>query len=217
MSPDELQTYLHKLMETHGLRVARYNNWLVPNGELPGLRGAWFPPDEEHSVGEFSVQVLLEDKRIVDECFAGPGEPGEGLKYALQGFQTGTLHVLLAALWDSVYEDHVNIEEWSWSGKNWRVYAGDFVVRFEETEPLEHPVNLFDLIEQTLKGIELSDDIHWLRIYYGSGAGTGAIAEALLDNEPWEELKTAISGAEWPSSDHYYSVRNFLVLKPVAA
>ncbi|MEQ8824151.1 MAG: DUF6348 family protein [Filomicrobium sp.] len=215
MTPEKLNTYMHELLEAHGLQVAMYEDWLLPNGEFPCMRATWFPPKEEQRVGEFAVNIMLKDKRIVDERFAGIGASDEGLKYALESFQQGSLHVFLAALWDSVYENQVEIEDWSWSGKNWKVFIGNYLTRHFEGEDLELPDNLFERVENTIKGLDLTDEIHWVRIYCGnSGTGADLTVEALLDNEPWDDLRTTIANAGWPESNHYYSLRLFMMLKP---
>ncbi|WP_240441018.1 DUF6348 family protein, partial [Pseudomonas aeruginosa] len=40
--------------------------------------------------------------------------------------------------------------------------------------------------------------------------------EALFDNQPWEAGMQNLAALDWQDSQGYYSVRNFLMLKPLA-
>ncbi|MCP4933741.1 MAG: hypothetical protein GY927_05925, partial [bacterium] len=157
-----------------------------------------------------------EDNRTIYENFAGPGEGSEGLDDALNAFTKGTLHVLLAALWDCVYEDQVTIEEWFWSGKHWQVFIGDFLVRGFNSEQTDYPANLFEVVEGLIKSTELNDELHWLRTFYCNIGNGNTQTEALLNNETWKAAESVISGADWQASQQFYSVRNYLMLTPKA-
>ncbi len=217
MTPNELNTHLQMLLEAHGLKVTEYKDWLLPGGTFPAIRGTWFPPDEQSRVGALSVEIMLDDKRIIDETFAGPGrDGGERMKKALHTFASGTLHVLLAALWGSGDNHHVTTEKWSWSGKSWTVYLGDLLVGTSTSETVDHPPDLMDIIERQLKGLDLSSELHWLRVFYGNIGNGTTQTEALLDNETWPAAETAIAAANWQTSPQFYSTRHFLILKPEA-
>ena len=217
MIPIEQNTHLQMLLEAHGLKVAKYKDWLLPGGTFPAIRGTWFPPDKHNHVGALSVEIMMDDKRIIDETFAGQGaDVSEGLKDAMHKFSTGTLHVLLAALWGCGDIYPVTTEKWSWSGKHWIVYLGDLLQGTSTSQTVNHPPGLMDIIESQLKGLDLSSEFHWLRVFYGNIGNGSTQIEVLLDNETWPAAEVAIAAANWQTSRQYYSARHFLILKPEA-
>ena len=213
MKPDELSSLLLKLLEAHKLNVTPYKGWLFPEGGLPALRGSWYAPNQESRVGHLEIEIVLEDKRVIYETFAGTGDSSDGLDHALDAFSKGSFHVLLAALWGHVFEDHVSIEEWSASGEMWSAYIGDLLFRDSPAQQIDPP-NMFAIIESQVAQLKLSREVHWLRTFYGNIGNGATQAEALLDNEVWESAEAAIQAANWPASPAYYSARNFLILKP---
>jgi len=46
--------------------------------------------------------------------------------------------------------------------------------------------------------------------------GNQRTVEALFDNQPWEAGMQNLAALDWQDSQGYYSVRNFLMLKPLA-
>jgi len=87
---------LSRLMEAHGVSYNVEREWVVPHGALAAARASWYA---RVGSGVLQVDVLLENKSVINECFAGIGDGAEGICDALQNFMANSLHVLLAAFW----------------------------------------------------------------------------------------------------------------------
>ena len=94
MNPVSLVEEISDLFEAHNVPFHVEDEWVVPFGKLPAIRVTWYPREES---GLFEAEVLLEDKRILLECFAGIGQGKKGITDALQNFCVNSFHVLLAA------------------------------------------------------------------------------------------------------------------------
>ena len=200
---------LSELMKAHGVQFHIENEWIVPYGKLPAIRAIWYP--REHS-GVLEIEVLLEDERIIYECFAGFGAEREGINSAIQNFCVNSLHVLLAAFWELNDSEQVTTEEWEINGKSYIAYIGGFGTRSNRGITPEIPENLFEVIEKTIKNELIDHKISWFRCFFCNLSGEYTF-EALRDNEIWEHGLNALKSLQWKAADGYYSVRNFLVLK----
>ena len=94
MEPITLEKELSELMSAHDIQFHIENEWVVPYGKLPAIRATWYPREES---GLLEIDVLLEDQRFINECFAGVGSGRSGLNDALQNFCVNSFHVLLAS------------------------------------------------------------------------------------------------------------------------
>jgi hypothetical protein len=200
--------FLLKLFQGHGVECAVENGWVVPNWELPALRAHWYPLPSRR----LDVQVLIEDKLVIEECFAGVGE-GDAARYdALASFTINSFHVLLAALWGKNDPDQVTTEEWMVGGKRYTAYLGNFGTRGSEGVTACIPPDLFAAIKAAIRREPLIGDIHWFRLFVGNVAHALTF-EALRDNEVWDEGVRCLRGRTWEPSPGYYSVRLFAVLR----
>jgi len=199
-------------MDAHDVQYQIKNEWVVPFGRLPAVRATWYP--SEHN-GVLEVDVLLEDKRIINECFAGIGSEEEGIKDAIQNFCVNSFHVLLAAFWQLNDAEQVTTEEWKIQNKPYTVYIGNFGTRGSAEASPEIPESLFKTIEKTIKNESIDQQINWFRCFFCDVSGDHTF-EALKNNEVWEAGLNAMKTLSWKKSEGYYSVRNFLVLKAIA-
>jgi hypothetical protein len=153
---DALQTttFLSRLFQDHGLECVIYNDWVFPNAVLPALRAFWYP---DHASGCLTVQVLIGEEVIIEECFAGVGEGESGLHDALANFTVNSFHVLLAALWEKNDPEQVNTERWTVRGKPYIAYIGNFGTRNYDGIPVQVPNSLFDEIEAAIKSEALME------------------------------------------------------------
>jgi len=210
--PMQLVDQLSQLMQGHGVPYDVEREWVVPNGVLPAVRASWYP---RAGSGVLEVDVLLEDRSIINECFAGIGDGGVAIGDALQNFTVNSFHVLLAAFWDRDDPQQVTTEDWTVSGKRFRAYIGNFGTRGSPGVIPVVPSELFQTIQRTIERESLSASCHWVRHFFCDVKGERTF-EALLDNEPWQAGLDALRSIPWAKSSGYYSVRNFLVLRPAA-
>lgn len=204
-----LENELSKLMAAHNVQFHVKNEWVVPFGKLPAIRATWYP---RGSSGLLEIDVLLEDERIINECFAGIGLGREGINDALQNFCVNSFHVLLASLWGLEYPDQVMTESWSLGGKEYTAFIGNFGTRCSNEVDAKIPEGLFEEIEKAIKSEQFKDDLCWFRCFFCDVSGKQTF-EALKNNEVWEPGVSALKSLPWVKTDGYYSVRNFLVLR----
>lgn len=204
----ETTTFIAKLFEQHGLDHVVYNEWVILNGQFPGVRATWFPGETS---GILSVETLVREGLIIEECFAGIGQGESGIKDGLINFTTNSFHVLLAALFGKNDPEQVTTENWNINGKSYTAYIGNFGTRASEGVTAHIPDGLFDAIETTIRREPLTNDIHWFRLFFCNLANQFSF-EALKDNEIWESGLECLEASDWRRDDGYYSVRLFLVL-----
>jgi hypothetical protein len=202
---------LMQLMQSHGIPCEIEREWVVPHGRLPAIRASW---TGREGTGVLEVEVLLDDRSLINECFAGIGEGEAAIVDALRNFTINSFHVLLAAFWGVEDRDQVMVEEWTVSGNRFKACIGNFGRRGSLGVDPVVPHELFPLIQRTIERETLADGIHWVRHFFCDLKGERTF-EALLDNEPWQAGLDAMQSIPWVRSGGYYSVRNFLVLLPI--
>ena len=208
--PVVLVSQLSKLMQSHGIPCDVEREWVVPHGVLPAVRASWYP---SAGSGALEVEVLLEDRSIINECFAGIGDGEVAITDALNNFMINSFHVLLSAFWGRGEDQQVTTEDWTVSGKPFKAHIGNFGTRGSQgVEPVVPP-ELFPTIRRTIECESLSPSCHWVRHFFCDVKGDRTF-EALLDNNQWTAGLDALRTIGWAKSDGYYSVRNFLVLRP---
>jgi hypothetical protein len=212
MEQAKLTDFLEELLVAHGLNPGRHEDWLFPDNKLPGIRAAWFPGEYPGRAGLLEVRVALDDKRVIDKLFAGMGSDEAGFRDAMNGFATGSFHVMLAALWLPGHAHGVTAEDWSVGDRTWRAHIGSVVTRRGKEEEVSFTDAAFDAAEAAVRAEPLEPGLHWYRLFY-CNTGTGeTVVEALLDNEPWPAGAEAFGNADWEKRDSFYSIRNFSIL-----
>lgn len=209
MEPITLEKQLSELMSAHNIQFHVENEWIVPFSKLPAIRATWYPRQES---GLLEVDVLLEDQRIINECFAGIGAGQSGLNDALQNFCVNSFHVLLAAFWELNDPDQVMTELWNIDGKEYTAFIGNFGIRGSVETDAEIPDHLFDVITNTIKIEPSLEGLSWFRCFFCNISGNLTF-ETLKNNELWESGVSALQSLPWAKKNGYYSVRNFLVLR----
>lgn len=209
MEPITLENELSKLMAAHDVPFHLENEWIVPSGKLPAIRATWYPRE---SSGRLNVDVLLEDQRIITECFAGIGSGREGINDALENFCVNSFHVLLASLWGFDDPGQVITECWDLEGGKYTAFVGNFGTRGSKEVNAVIPEGLFEAIEKAIKNEPIEKDLSWFRCFFCDVFGEQTF-EALKNNEVWEAGVSALKSLPWEKTKGYYSVRNFLILQ----
>jgi hypothetical protein len=186
-----------------------HNEWVVPNGELPAIRGTWHP-GETH--GRLDVEVQVGDDMLIEECFAGIGAGDAGLADRFQHFTINSFHVLLSALWSQHDPEQVEIESWSVMGRQFRVFIGNVGTRSSSGAKLSLPVEWMPKLASAVQSEPLDQDLHWFGIYVANINGEFTV-EALKDNEPWPTGLTTLASCGWEPCGSFYSARLFIVLR----
>ena len=201
---------LAELMHAHGVPHEIRKEWVVPNGELPAIRANWYQLD---GYGRLDVDVLLERDVLIHECFAGIGDGNTAIRDAMHNFAINSFHVFLAAFWERNESDQVTTETWTVGGSDFIAYVGNFGTRESAGVDAVIPEGLFPAIKSSVESQALTSSWHWVRHYFCDVKGKQTF-EALMDNEHFEPGVNRMTSMPWVKSEGFYSVRNFLVLRP---
>lgn len=209
MEPVSLAKELSGLFSAHEVPFHVQQGWIVPHGQLPAIRAIWFPREDS---GVLEVETLLNDQRIINECFAGIGEGRNGVLDALQNFCVNTFHVLLAAFWDVNDPDQVTVENWNIKGEWYTAYVGNLGTRGSDGVEPHIPDGLLDSVEKIILDTYQDGGTSWYRVFFCNVSGDQTF-EALKDNDVWEAGLSSLKALPWVKVDGYYSVRNFLIVR----
>jgi hypothetical protein len=210
---EETNQLLKQLFEAHGLSATIQGDWLLfqeecikVNGEIMGERR-----QKQGLIIQLDIRVQVQDKTII-ESFAGMGDSIEkALENGLQNFAANSLHVFIGAFFDPK-DARVIKELWSIGGQKRPVIIGQLGIRGKV--PTENNVHLawFKHFEAKIKETQLTEGLHWVRLYYAQMNERQMACEILLDNEPWKHMQKEMAGIDWPKSQDFYSLRIFLIL-----
>lgn len=209
MSPQEI---LANMLLAHDLPSIEYKDWLLVDEQLPAMRAETFDFKEYENGASIRLDItlLLASKKTISESYLGIGKNKiNAIQNAFQNFVTNSFHVFLSAFWQITNDDQIGIEEWEIKGNKWKVYIGNFGCKGD----FNIPENLFKIIEEQIQEENLEEDLYWLRIYYANVNSREIMIETLKNNEVWPEMENKLKTVAWDSSDKFYSLRNFIILK----
>ena len=209
-----IQNTLIDLFADHGITLEADEDWLLTEGEdFPAIRGIWHV-GKDGGMGRLDIDIVLDEERTIEESFGGVGTGKAGCRDALDAFARNDFHVVLAACWHTVNAEKVAERELMVGLHRFTVYVGDFTLRGDEGTPMDVPEDALSALDAAITTAPLSEDVHWIRVFYGNVGDGRTQVEVLLDNEPWTAGLKAIVSADWPQHERYYSLRNFIALVP---
>lgn len=172
--------------------------------------------DERFSlIVEFAVtDARLAGGRVL-ETFAGMGASyRSAVGDAVRKFERGSVHVLIAGLFDeTMCREQVEWERWSHPSGERRVCLGGQLVLYGPGAPTLGP--LLDRMREALARVPLrADAIHALRIFTARQAERAFGTEVLLDGETWDEGEALCANYEWPHIETLWGTRLFALLLP---
>jgi hypothetical protein len=209
-----IQNTLIDLFADHGVELEPDEDWLLTEGDdYPALRGIWHE-GKDGGMGRLDIDIVLDEERTIEESFGGIGTGKAGCRDALDSFARNDFYVMLAACWHLASEEKLATHQLTAGVRRFTAYIGDFTLRGEKDAPMEIPEDGLSALEAAISTAPLSNDVHWIRVFYGNVGDGKTQVEVLLDNEPWAAGHKAIASVEWPQLDRYYSLRNFIALVP---
>jgi hypothetical protein len=144
------------------------------------------------------------------ESFSDFGaNPNVAFRSSLQNFCTGSLHVMLSALWGISEPDQVLVERCSCGKQNWILHVGNLVRKAEGGIDVPPPADLMPVFDGLIQQLSLPPSVHWGRIFFANMPKSDSIVEVLLDNEPWPGGEFAVRNASWARLNSFYSTRMF--------
>jgi len=202
-----------ELFKTHGFETEEHDGWIIPNGSDYAMKGYWYPEATE-VVGQLTIELFVNSEIIMVESFAGMGEgEEERLKNAFASFVHHSFHIFLFAIW-GVKSKELKRETWIVNGKNYEVYLGHKgIMNYDKEKILEIPISYDMKMKELIISESLKNEFHWFTLFYANLNGLDTQAEILKDNIKWNEGEKVLKSLAWKRSNHYYSVRQFIVLK----
>ncbi|WP_130617574.1 DUF6348 family protein [Dyella amyloliquefaciens] len=207
MQDAALQQYLLQLFQRHGVELEPDEDWLMTDGDFPAVRATW-TEGASGQPGRLDVDIVLSEERHIEESFAGHGSGDAGCRDALDTFERGALHVLLAACWYVTDERRLQTYGWELGLRTWDVFVGPWLSNREDAAI---PQDLLPALREALQREVLGGEPHWIRLFHRRGDDGRVSAEVLLDNAPWPAGDRALASLTWPA-DNGYSVRGFVML-----
>jgi hypothetical protein len=209
-----IQNQLTDLFADHDIGLEPDEDWLLTEGDdYPALRGIWHE-GKEGGMGRLDIDIVLDEERTIEESFGGMGGGKTGVRDALDSFARNDFYVVLAACWHQVNTKKLAVHELTAGVHPFTVYIGDFTRRGGDDAPTGLSEDGLSALEAAIATAPLTDDVHWIRVFYGNVGDGSQQIEVLLDNEPWAAGHKAIASVEWPASSSYYSLRNFIAVVP---
>lgn len=210
-----LQEALTDLLRGHHLNAETYEDWVLVDSNLPGLRGSYIKKEDSRiNMLDVAFELRLNSGRSIWERYAGWGESeDQAVGQALFKFCTGAFHVFLSAYWNHHETDQVEIEHWTIQGEPWDAYTGAMIWHASDGQKAGLPTNFMPVVQNTISSTTLPPEDHWLSFYGANNKGELTM-EARLDNEIWPELNEKLAKLDWPPAEGFYSQRNFILLRP---
>jgi len=210
INEEKLLKIVKAIFTSHGFDAQEEEGWILPTGTLPAMKAFWYPEATE-KVGQLTIEIFINDETTVVESFAGFGE--KKFESALENFIKNALPLYLAAFWG--YDSKtISIDTWELHGESYLAFIGDYGV-INPQEEFTIPENYLEVIYDAIESEKLENDYHWFNLFYANFDAQNRHAEALKENEAWEEGTKAITSLEWKKVYDYYSVRQSIILKKI--
>ncbi|QHT65566.1 hypothetical protein GXP67_02245 [Rhodocytophaga rosea] len=216
MEKENINLELLDLLQQHGIQAA------LVNGQVKVKTHPQLTIDSQVNFQEYpqgvasQLDVLVEtpDQQIV-ECFGDIGETKQQARQNnIKNFCRNSFHPLIACFFDYPIQD-INVETWQIDSQTYQVYIGNYGTKSNAGVVKGIPDTLFSQLENYIKQIPFNQSYHWIRWYIRYNQGVVDPIEFLIDNQPDEGGSKVIEAIQWPRSDGYYSVRQFILLKKI--
>ena len=209
---------LVELFKTHGFESEEHEGWIIPEGSDYAMKGYWYPEATENT-GQLTIEVFIDSEMIMVESFAGMGgSESERLESAFVSFLHHSAPTFLLAVW-GIASTKVETQSWSVGSEIYTAYIGNQgVLNYDKTKVLEIPDNY----QEKVKALILSESsdksfttkaFHWFNVFYANMNGLDTYAEVIKENIKWNEGETMLKSLNWTKSNHYFAVRQFVILK----
>ena len=212
----DINEQLVEILGQFNLDFNKVEDFYFVDETFPGIAGQVFEMEryEDTVVIQLDVHILLPNQTIIESFVTHASSVEEGVAGALEQFEVNVLHVLLGAFWENAtkVDNGVGFEEWNINGHRWQVVVGNY--GYKGDLPIDEIVldEMFDTIKAEIECYPLDKDIYAVRSVYTNVGDGRKVSEALLNNEPFATLESAVSNLPWRETSEYYSVRNLILL-----
>ncbi|MFK2877468.1 DUF6348 family protein [Rhodanobacter hydrolyticus] len=208
MDTATLQRHLLRLFERHEVELEPDEDWLLTDGDFPAVRASWHDAIAD-APGRLDLDIVLNEDQQIEESYAGIGTGDAACRDALERFEQGSLHVLLAACWYVTDARKLQLDSWDIGVHGWDAFIGPLVV---QGTAVTLPADALAPLTAALRSEALAPRMHWVRMFLRREANGETTVETRLDNEPWPAGDHALSAVAWPPAAEPYRVRCFMML-----
>lgn len=214
LSPSDLAPFLEGAFASHGASTQRDGHYVLVGSQQLRVWGniALEIENPSHWVIQLDVFIEIGPGRTMIESSAGFGPTlQDAIHSAQMAFLHNSLHVILSAFCSEPCPE-TEIETWVFPNQSFQAHIGRMISR--GAAPAQgYPIEWFSLLESLLISTPLPQRTHWVRTYFCRSPSNTTL-EVLINNNPDEKLQSSLSAFDWPTTDSFYSVRLFLILKP---
>jgi len=209
----QINSLLAETFRKHGINCDLESNLLIFEKQQINAHARLFDRTTS-SVIVLQLDIKLEispGKEIV-ESFAGFGNDADtAVRDVYDNFLRNSFHVLLGAFFTDKYDREINRYKWDVNGRTFEIVMGQIGIRGKRLDNL--PMKWLIQFEEMVKSMNLSDDTHWIRLYFAQSNGKISTREILLDNDIWIEAEPLVNTFDFPIAESFLSLRVFLVMK----
>jgi hypothetical protein len=212
---DYLSAYFHKLLKAHDLQATHYNDWVTVNGDFPAFRAFYERPLTKNRAGALTIQIMLDEASLVEECFAAIGDSDiEAIQGALEQFAMTMFHPIISGCCNYVDEEQVTKETWPLKMfTKAEIWSGNIALRKSADEDIKTPIDWLTHISNELKKASVKKGYNWITLYCSRLNSDSLIASASLNNNDWPAGLRATTKLSWPEIDGFYGARLFILVK----
>ncbi|MCA9033965.1 MAG: hypothetical protein KDA91_02490 [Planctomycetaceae bacterium] len=162
---------------------------------------------------ETRFAILLPDGREIIEFLAGMGETREqAISDTFLNFTVTTFHGVYSGFLNSNDEHMVPVDV-QINGKVRPVISGDVYMRSsEENRESVDLQKISEEVRRMLSTLPLDEKSHWMKIVYGQADGQVISVSVTLDNLPDDTLTATLAELNWPRTEQFYMVKQFVVI-----
>ena len=212
---DYVSSYLKIWLENH-----EFNDFEVKDNKIHFTKKDIVLDGEIYGVNEleknerYSIETRLTanfGERKLDEFVVGVGKSPEAAFFdSLENFCMTTLHPIYAEFFN--HDDpHVKRKKWKIGNKERNIFISEWGIRGElpEKNNLEE---VEEVIRKKLSQMELSDDIHWVKLVASNIEGKMGMVVLAVDGYGFDEINEELKKLDWPKTETFYLLKLFLVI-----
>jgi hypothetical protein len=200
------------------MELEKIEDYYFVDGLFPGITAQAFEMDrfEESVVAQIDVHILLPNQSFIESFVGHASTLEEAIASAFEQFEVNVLHTLIMAFWEKAkkVENGVGTDIWEINGHRWQAVISNYGYRGEESldEIIDDSDTIFAEVEKAVKSLTLDEDIYAIRTVYTNVGDGRKVTEALVNNEEFKELESAVSQLNWKHTENFYTVRNLLLI-----
>ena len=209
---------LVKMLEKYEMEVGQTDDYFFVDGLFPGIVAQAFEMEDfgESVVVQLDITMLFPEQHFVESFVAQAGTIEDAVADAMEQFEVNVLHAFIMAFWGNAKkeENGVGTEIWEIDGHRWQAVVSNYGYRGAEEfdDVIDDLENVYDVIKENIVSYPLTENIYAIRTVYTNTSEGENMVETYINNEEFPALNDAVSALNWKSSEHFYTVRNLVLV-----